>query len=191
MSTSSSSPSSAPKRRAPGKEPMIEPKHPRRMETRSVTSKKRALGGESSSHPTASVPVEPVPTPEVGEKDADLLAEVKDLRETVNYQRRMIWDLRREVSHLQATMREEDKAREELGREVNEQRERIEWLQGITLELSHRVHAMENPPPAPAPLAPEEEPEDEDPDEDPEEDPAEEAGNEGEDSGDDGGDVVD
>ena len=51
--------------RAPGKAPMVGSVTPRRMVTRFLARKRLAYGGESSSRPTASVPVSPVgPTEE-------------------------------------------------------------------------------------------------------------------------------
>ena len=93
MSTTSSS-SGSQKSRAPGKAPMVEPEAPRRMETRSLTRKRRALGGESSSHPTAAVPVEPVLSTEAGDRTDNPLDDPGRLKEVVGYQGWLIRELK-------------------------------------------------------------------------------------------------
>jgi len=188
MSNTSSPPPNAPTR-APGKEPMVGMEPPHRMETRS--SKRKALGGEASSHPTISVPAVPVPAPEMGDQYAALVAEIRELREMVDYQRMVSWDCRKEIMRLSNTLREEENARRAVCQDLVEQRERMEWLQHMTLEYAHRVHYLENPPPEPAPQAPEDEEPEDAPEEDPEEDPAEDAGNDDDGSDGDGGDVID
>ena len=168
---------------------MVEAEPPQRME--SSASKRKAVAGEASSHPTISVPAVPVPAPEMGDQYAALVAEIRELREIVDYQRMVSRGFRGEIQRLSKTLREEENARRAVCEDLIEQRERMEWLQNMVLEYAHRVHYLENPPPEPAPPAPEEESEDEDPEEDPEEDPAEGAGDGDDGSDDDGGDVID
>ena len=119
MSNTSSPPPNAPTR-APGKEPMVESEPPRRMETHTLSRKRNASGEDSSSRPTAAVPVEPVPSTEAGEKIVNPLDEPERLKETVGYQGWLIRELRRQVRNLESTLRSEDRAREMLGKEVND-----------------------------------------------------------------------
>ena len=199
MSNSSSSSSSL-RSRAPGKAPMVEPEQTRRIETRSLARKRLAIGGESSSRPTAAVPVEPVIPPVAGDRIADPLDDPVALRALVIHQGQLIQDLQERVNELELARFEEDKIRLGMQEAMHERHLRDDWVENLVHELTARVHYMQNPPPNPAPPAPEEVPEDEpeedpeeeDPEEDPEEEPNEEIESDGDDSGSDGdGDIVD
>ena len=105
MSSSSSSQGT----RAPGKAPMIETEKPRRIETRSLARKRLALGGESSSHPTAAVPVGSVLPPAARDGIVDPLDDPIALRALVVQQGQLIQDLQERVNELELARCHEDK----------------------------------------------------------------------------------